>query len=776
MSASAFGPNALARLGTRARDAEHHVAMWLTLDHAAAAEAIWTDAATCHAVLYALCDATSAAAQRLARFAPELHRLATPLPAMVEHDAPSVDAELRPLFDHSIERALVHWLGALERNDRTVFAALRDDQWQRLQQRWGRLVDANLAATVRFALAHLDCSKAGSLPDDIDPSVHNLASAELVARSWQHVATPVGVSPLVALGCIANHGLTGQTIRGELPTSMMAAWHDRLASVAAAAKVPLTLIVDALAVIDICDTAAVRTGLLTAPLADRFEALHSGSTEVSADDATMLQRFAALRASRTAAGETDDERTQAWQTLLGEDRAATAEFTAAFAQCQLWYCEAALAALAPATHLLLLAAAVGVAQRAGVDTGVHWHVNFARIITALDATTARGRYRIRLLETSLSTWTLTAALRAEAPLAPLGAITGRIGSEQAVWFELDDGEEGGALITLLAIYERKSSTAFHSTLKALCDLYGLRKDQFDRVANEANYLATMNAARSDKERMLDWVQPGTIVEVGPGGGVVLDLLEQRYPTSTIIGIDISSEVIAALTSRKHREQKHWNVRAGDAFALPTLVPPGSVDTVVYCSILHEIYSYVERPSDTDPTPRRFRIESVRDLLRATWATLRRNGRIVIRDGVLPPPGVRRLRFVAPDARDFFDQFVAQFEGRRITFSPCTDGVVELSAADAMEFLYTYTWGPASFPYEVREQYGVMTYHDYVAAIIAWVGGPTVARAVELPVAAQSYLQPGYQTGLAGKVDLLDQHNQPVTLPDSNCLIVIEKLA
>ena len=67
-------------------------------------------------------------------------------------------------------------------------------------------------------------------------------------------------------------------------------------------------------------------------------------------------------------------------------------------------------------------------------------------------------------------------------------------------------------------------------LKSLCDLYGLRKDEFDRVANEASYLATMNAARTDKERMLDFVRPGRIVEIGPGGGVVLDLLEARFPT------------------------------------------------------------------------------------------------------------------------------------------------------------------------------------------------------------------------------------------------------
>ena len=60
----------------------------------------------------------------------------------------------------------------------------------------------------------------------------------------------------------------------------------------------------------------------------------------------------------------------------------------------------------------------------------------------------------------------------------------------------------------------------------------------------------------------------------------------------------------------------------------------------------------------------------------------------------------------PDARGFFDLFVEQFEGRKISFEPIGDRV-RLSSADAMEFLYTYTWGPQSFPYEVREQYGVL---------------------------------------------------------------------
>jgi hypothetical protein len=49
------------------------------------------------------------------------------------------------------------------------------------------------------------------------------------------------------------------------------------------------------------------------------------------------------------------------------------------------------------------------------------------------------------------------------------------------------------------------------------------------------------------------------------------------------------------------------------------------------------------------------------------------------------------------------------------------------------------------------------------------------RALELPPAEASYLQPGYVAGLAGKVELTDEDGRPVPLPDSNCLLVFETL-
>ena len=312
------------------------------------------------------------------------------------------------------------------------------------------------------------------------------------------------------------------------------------------------------------------------------------------------------------------------------------------------------------------------------------------------------------------------------------------------------------------MYETRSHVAYHTMLKALCDLYGLRKDELDRVANEANYLDTMNAARDDKQRMLDFVRPGRIVEVGPGGGVVLDLLEQRFPDSEVIGLDLSREAVAALERRAHTGGKRWRVVLGAAEELARHVP-GPLDTVVFCSILHEVYSYGEP---------RFALASVERVVAAAFAALGPGGRLVVRDGVMPPPGTRRVRLIAPDARATLELYAAQFEGRRIAYTELAPDRVQLSAADAMEFLYTYTWGPASFPYEVRELYGILAYDDYVASLVRWCGGDAAAAVVPNPLG--SYLQPGYRDHLAGKIELTDEHDRPVELPDSNCLIVIEK--
>jgi len=168
---------------------------------------------------------------------------------------------------------------------------------------------------------------------------------------------------------------------------------------------------------------------------------------------------------------------------------------------------------------------------------------------------------------------------------------------------------------------------------------------------------------------------------------------------------------------------------------------------------------------------------VRDLLKATYRALVPGGRIVVRDGVLPPPGARSLRFLVPEAREFFHLFAAQFEGRKVAFEPAGADRVRVPAADAAEFLFKYTWGAASFPYEIREQYCLLPYEEYRDSVLEWLAAADPGhppRAVPIPAAERSYLQDGYRTGLAGKVAIEDDRGRPCELPDANALWVYEK--
>jgi SAM-dependent methyltransferase len=789
----------------------------LALDDGELRAATLADTELAVAALEALRDPAAPLAVRVGAAWPLCTALAAVRGPQVEHEPPPPGVTVRPLLDHVATRCLGRALRGLERGDARLFPP-GPSSLVRERDRVALLASAGLLPAVRAALLHLDVAKGGDEGQrrrwaglGVDLSVHNAAAARLVERTGARTSWPLSSVHLdLTLALIESHGLAGQTLRGETPRALLAPFVAYLRSEALALAADLgvdrsravDLACDALHVINVCDTAAVRDGLVDDDLLAELNAVRDtladhgagGPLDLAAiedelavaEDGTwrgdpaaaarsrLAERLCRLRQGRQRAGE---PRADVEAAVAGLGDAEAVALATALRQCQLWYCEAATGELPPAIQIAVLAAVAGAARAsARGDAGLDrpWHALLQPLVARLHGTGAEQRYRRRLIEAALAGRAI-GELLGGAAVGPLGTLVSEVGGGAAIVVDYRDSDEAAALVRLLAIYETKSSARFHALLKVLCDLYGLRKDEFDRVANEAAYLATMNAARSDKDRMLDFVRPGRIVEVGPGGGVVLDLLEARFPDADIMGLDASAEVVAALQSRRGRERRRWRIVHGDAFALPALVGPGTVDTVVFCSVLHEIYSYVERAGDDGSPPRRFRLESVRDLLREAWAALAPGGRIVIRDGVAPPPGVRRLRLVAPDARELLPLFAAEFEGRRVTWRDLPDGRVELGAWDAMEFLYTYTWGPESFPYEVREQYGVLPYDEYVAHLVAWLGGPTVARALPLPPAMRSYLQPGYRDGLAGKIEITDDEDRPVALPDSNCLIVIEKV-
>jgi ubiquinone/menaquinone biosynthesis C-methylase UbiE len=309
-----------------------------------------------------------------------------------------------------------------------------------------------------------------------------------------------------------------------------------------------------------------------------------------------------------------------------------------------------------------------------------------------------------------------------------------------------------------------TDSLFNKAVFLLYDLFGFRRDQYDRFYNEIDYLKTMNESLSKKAKILEYIKGKSVLDVGPGGGALMDLILEKLVDVDVMGIDISSNVIEELTKKKEKENKKWNVIKGDALELSKYIPKCSVDTIIYSSIIHELFSYI--PFDG----KKFNYDTIKASLKSAYDVLPEGGRIIIRDGIKTEDrdSKRIIKFKNVDDLNILDRYCHDFEGRKITYEKISDNEVEMLVNDAMEFLYTYTWGESSYSLEVKEQFGYFTPNEYVNFIKDIFNNK--CNIVE----CLHFLQDGYEEHLLEKIEFYDENHNSTRLPDSTCIIVIEK--
>ncbi len=702
----------------------------------------------------------SIAGRRVVEVLPEIAGLAVPsIATTYEHERAETEGRKTPLLDRAL-RALA------------LAVPLSTE------------TDAETRAVVAATLVFSDVAKGGTTEQrdtwrvrlGVDGTVHNEDSAVIFEDVVRRVLGKADLSQdgrfatRVKALCAAS-GLVGMRLRGEVSRDALAPLHDLLKRETDGGE----RLARAWSIVNHCETAAVRSGLWTEALARAFveeeRAILHCPTSRDLGRAPLADRIARMRGGALLAKDSVSEVENGLERLRGGRRILEARY----AHASIWYAEAALGALSLDGCLRLLLHLSGAASKAGIETSRVWHLDLLGLVTELrDDTGEPRRYPVRLLEAILEATKVEDLAAGKLGGPALVSFTSSRGGEDALAVTFGKTEEAGALFTLLPIYERKASAGFHTTLKALCDLYGLRKDDFDRVHNEAAYLATMNAARSDKARMLDFAKPGTIVEVGPGGGVVLELCAQRFKSSRIVGLDASAAVVEAFAARSQGRDLPFEMLHGDAFELPTIFGEGTLDTVIFCSVLHEIFSYVE----WGEPKARFRLEAVDAIVAAAYRALKKGGRILVRDGVMPTDEPRILELVDPSWRAGLELFAATYEPRKIAFEPIGGDRVRLSQRDLFEFLTTYTWGPDAFPYEIREQRAVLPRAAYVERLLTACKAAVPSsdpREVPVPAELASYLQPGYPENIAPHVRIFDASGErEVPMPDVNGVWVIER--
>lgn len=265
---------------------------------------------------------------------------------------------------------------------------------------------------------------------------------------------------------------------------------------------------------------------------------------------------------------------------------------------------------------------------------------------------------------------------------------------------------------------------------------------------DALYYARMAASLGDKQKIFPYVMPGSVVDVGTGGGeLALALLNQG---NDVLGLDANPVSVSGLT-------------IADGFADETHQHVHNVDNIVACSVLHEVFSYGNRQGKVG------KIDSLSNALVSFRKSLRLGGRLVVRDGVRPGRGTGILKMIATDGDEQVQKFLNHSPFAANLHKSNTDREIALintksgewvgSKSSIMEFAFTITWGETSFEREVQEFYGIFTLEEY-ARFVEQFGFRLLH--------AEEYIQTGYINHLTPVLRM-----EKMSFPSTNALWVYE---
>ena len=208
-----------------------------------------------------------------------------------------------------------------------------------------------------------------------------------------------------------------------------------------------------------------------------------------------------------------------------------------------------------------------------------------------------------------------------------------------------------------------------------------------------------------------FVIQGKIVDCGCGTGALIWYLSKYFSESDIIGIEATRKFYEFCRLQQYPNPFVFFYRRN---ILDQNFKENTINTFVYSSVLHEIYSYINK-------------EALVKVLKNTYKQLSPGGRVIIRDVVGPEKGNEKVLLelneqdgkTSGDIKNLstyskFKKFVKDFIPRKIKFKEKRfngQKLIELSLKDAYEFIskmnYTDNWNS-----EMHEEFGFWSFSDW----------------------------------------------------------------
>ncbi len=582
---------------------------------------------------------------------------------------------------------------------------------------------------------------------------HNVGSAEIYLEEVSELNPEI---KRIVHNLILTHGLIGQYIRGEIPLSD----NKPLYQLVEDGIIPADELKEILKALNYCIVIAVDKDIwkdISKQIDAIIKIIIAGEFDKQHDFKAKLRR---LRAISIKNGENFEAE---YEKVLSDSKIID-KISCLFEIADLWYVESALFDFSFEEFIKIF---LLIAQE--VDLCKVKHISFEWLMKSIyyqhEGKKRINIYKKRIIEKYLSEISIQDILEGggKENLHVAHAVIQHESLDDTVFFTFRFSAAGSKLIEF-CIEAEKSDVLYEKAIILLFDLFGLRRDKYDRFYEEEKYLETMNQTVDYKKIILDYITGDKVIDIGPGGGALMDLIEERYPEKKVLGVDIAQNVLDSLKKKKQLENRKWDVLYGDALNLGQYLEKGSIDTVIFCSILHELFSYIEFNG------RKFNHETLAAAFKSVFEILPRGGRIIIRDGIMTEPVYEKriIRFLSEEGMQFLERYAKDFKGREIEYVVVGQNEVLMMINDAMEFLYTYTWGEKSYVHEVNEQFGYFTPSGFKEFITMVLGDN--AKIVEF----KHFLQEGYTIALSQKVEFFDEKRNPTSLPDSTCIVVIEK--
>lgn len=143
----------------------------------------------------------------------------------------------------------------------------------------------------------------------------------------------------------------------------------------------------------------------------------------------------------------------------------------------------------------------------------------------------------------------------------------------------------------------------------------------EEIANPQKYLERMSKPLQEKLRVAKFIPTGTktVLDVGCADGTVTLALADMFPEIQFVGIDLNPDFIEIAKSRVGEKT---NVSFEHGYLRERLANPERFDVVLFCSVLHEFFSYGEG------------ISTIVKALADAHEVLRQGGTLIIRDMLL----------------------------------------------------------------------------------------------------------------------------------------------